>query len=134
MASQEGLLSLMRYYLWSNQMNVHLRQYTGKDNAAKSFVATDYVFLQLYMSLWCASLYVVIEGWGRLNLHDSAVDVLLASPNVALLKKFRNGVFHYQNAVFHEKLKALAERTDVSDWVVKLHEELGRCIPEFLQK
>jgi hypothetical protein len=48
------------------------------------------------MSYWYAALYVVIEGWRDLGLADATIDALLQSPNVDLLKRYRNGVFHFQ--------------------------------------
>lgn len=134
MATQHELISLLRYYLWSSQMLLHLRQYASRGELDKTFMSTDYVFLQLYMSLWCASLYVVIEGWKQLKLHDSVIDDLLTSPNLARLEQFRHGVFHYQRAVFHKKLKALSESTGIGEWIMKIHEELGRCIPAMLDE
>jgi hypothetical protein len=50
----------------------------------------------LYMSYWYGALYVVIEGWRELKLADTGIDNLLESPNVDLLRKYRNGVFHFQ--------------------------------------
>lgn len=50
----------------------------------------------LYMSYWYGGLYVVIEGWQRLKLSDDIIDNLLISSNVQLLKRYRNGVFHFQ--------------------------------------
>lgn len=57
----------------------------------------------LYMSLWYACLYVLIEGWLQLKLSDPEVDALLESPNVDLLERFRNGVFHYQRDYWDER-------------------------------
>jgi len=40
----------------------------------------------LYMSYWYGALYVVIEGWRELKLVDPAIDQLLQSSNVDLLR------------------------------------------------
>jgi hypothetical protein len=50
----------------------------------------------LKMCLWYGMLYVVVEGWREAKLSDSEVDRLLASQNTELLRKFRNGMFHFQ--------------------------------------
>ncbi len=48
------------------------------------------------MSLWYATVYVVIEGWRSANLTDAELDVLLADGHVDKLRRFRNQVFHFQ--------------------------------------
>ena len=47
----------------------------------------------MYLSYWYAGLFVVCEGWQELKLSDPEIDGLLASPNLELLKRFRNGVY-----------------------------------------
>jgi hypothetical protein len=51
----------------------------------------------LAMCLWYGTLFVVVEGWQEAKLSDPEIDRLLASPNVPLLKRFRNGMFHFQS-------------------------------------
>lgn len=58
----------------------------------------------MYLSYWYAGLYVVCEGWQDLKLSDPEIDPLLASPHLALLKRFRNGVYHFQPDYFDERL------------------------------
>ena len=53
-----------------------------------------------------ASLYLVIEGWQELGIQDSEADELLRSPHVDLLKRYRNGVFHYQRDMWDERFMA----------------------------
>jgi hypothetical protein len=54
----------------------------------------------LYLRLWCGCLCTVIEGWEELQLHndyiDSIVDELRSYGDWKDLKRFRNGIFHYQ--------------------------------------
>jgi hypothetical protein len=49
----------------------------------------------MYLCYWFASLYVVVEGWQKLGLHDPDVDKLLASPNVEFLREYRDGIFRF---------------------------------------
>ena len=72
---------------------------------------------EIFMSYWYGSLYVVIEGWHRLNLHDDKIDELLKSPNVALLKRYRNAAFHYQDEWLHSKLTDFCGSPDGVTWV-----------------
>ena len=81
----------------------------------------------LYMSYWYGGLYVVIEGWRRLKLSDQVIDTLLNSPNVDLLRRYRNGCFHFQEKYFDDRfLKFIDEGTDVVWWVRELNQQLGR--------
>lgn len=69
------------------------------------------------MSYWYGGLYVVIEGWKSLKLHDPKIDQLLKSPNVALLKQYRNGTFHFQKNWFDKKLTDFCGSKDAVPWV-----------------
>jgi hypothetical protein len=81
-----------------------------------------------YMSYWYAALYVVVEGWQKLGIHDSKIDELLSSPNVELLKRYRHGVFHFHEDYFNRHLTTpFVERGENPVvWVRELSNELGR--------
>jgi Resolvase, N terminal domain len=64
----------------------------------------------LYMSYWYGGLYVVIEGWQELSLSDAVIDATLQSPNVDLLRRYRNGVFHFQRDYNDERFLAFMQR------------------------
>lgn len=94
------VFSLHRYFIWADRMKVHF------DHVLKNTKGTNKSFgieTELYMSYWYAGLYVVIEGWRKLKLSDPAINDLLKSPNVDLLKKYRHYVFHYQRQYYDEK-------------------------------
>ncbi len=46
------------------------------------------------------------QGW-ELGLADKEVDALIASQNVELLRRYRNGVFHFQREYFDERFLEL---------------------------
>jgi hypothetical protein len=50
----------------------------------------------LKMCFWYGTLFVVVEGWKESRLSDPEVDRLLSSPKTELLRRFRNGMFHFQ--------------------------------------
>ena len=80
-----------------------------------------------YMSYWYGGLYVVIEGWTALKLHDPEIDQLLRSQNVRLLREYRNGVFHFQRRYFDQKfLRLITRGENVVDWVRSLNRTFGR--------
>ena len=80
-----------------------------------------------YKSYWYAGLFVVAEGWKSLKIQDVAVEALLASPNLKLLKRFRNAVFHYQENFLDERfIELIREGEKAEEWVEQLSEELRR--------
>jgi hypothetical protein len=84
----------------------------------------------LKMTLWYATLYVVIEGWKAAKLTDSEVDRLLASPNTKLLKRLRDGVFHVQqDGWLPTKISDFfAPRNNTVEWARALTAELSRFL------
>ena len=87
---------------------------------------------RLYMSYWYGGLYVVIEGWKQLKLVDVAVNQLLESPNVGLLKRYRHGVFHFQQNYNDKKfLDFIVEGENCVEWIRQLNQEFGRFFLEW---
>ncbi len=123
----EEIASLHRHFIWANRMRVHFDRMLGGPRRDEDEWLVE---ARLYMSYWYAGLYVVIEGWRELRLSDRAVDNLLASPNVALLGRFRNGVFHFQRKYNDARFTALlTEGEEVVEWVRTLNREFGRVPP-----
>ncbi|MXG92062.1 hypothetical protein [Nocardioides flavescens] len=87
------------------------------------------------MSLWYATVYVVMEGWREAKLSDPEVDELLADRHVERLRRFRNQVFHYQRAYDNPKLLEFLGADDAdahaaTDWIKRTHKALGRAIQQ----
>lgn len=128
--------SLHRYYIWQNQVRVHfhdeLREARERgEGLTHSSEAGITVFL--YMSYWYAGLYVVIEGWRELGLQDDEIGQLLDSPNVDLLRRYRNGVFHFQRTYYDERFIDLLRGADVVDWTRALNSAFGRALLERME-
>lgn len=91
------------------------------------------------MSLWYATMYVVIEGWREARLSDHDVDTLLAQEgHVEHLRVFRNQVFHYQKAYDNPKLLQFLGTSDddagaVTTWAKSMHRALGKAIEAAIQ-
>ena len=118
----ENLITLHRYYISANLMRTHFDETLARYNSHEGTKLDSL----LYMELWYASLYVVIEGWKILKFKDNKIDCLLSSSNVSLLKNYRNCVFHFQRAYHDERvLKFIAEK-DIVEWVRSLNQEFGR--------
>jgi len=89
----------------------------------------------IYMSYWYGGLYVVIEGWLNLKLSDPVIDSLLNSDNVGLLKRYRNGVFHFQKKYYDNRfLDFITEGENTVEWVRNLNREFGRWFLEWFDK
>lgn len=84
------------------------------------------------MSHWYASLYVVVEGYQELNLHDAKIDALLTSPHVHLLRRYRNGVDHFQKTYFDARFVDFMGPPDTPQWARNLNREFGRFFLEIL--
>ena len=127
------LLTLHRYYIWANRMRIlfgHAQdefvrregRITTQEKWTKYFAGDSGTF----MSYWYGGLFVIIEGWIELALHDPDIDRLLDSPNVELLKRYRNGVFHFQRDYLDERFFRFFEASDTATWVHELNNNLGR--------
>ncbi len=120
--ASEGLVSLHRYYIWANRMRTHFDEIISN-----GFNASDVIEANIYMSYWYGGLYVVIEGWKELKLADDAIDQLLVSSNVGLLKRYRNGIFHFQEKYSDERfMEFIRDGINAVQWVRVLNLEFGR--------
>jgi hypothetical protein len=131
--SREEVFSLHRYFLQANQMRTYYDARLVCEGAA---TVDDDKWTQQWidLSLWYACLYVVMEGWRELGLSDSELDDLLASPHVELLRRFRNGVAHYQARYWDDRFKAfLMEGADSADWARSVNSAFGRVFLEWFQ-
>ena len=95
-ASLDRLFAWARYLYWCDLHRQRLDAYddsteTGTPGRAR------WLFIAL-LAQWYASLWVVIEGWLETKLSDPIIDDLISScPRFCdLLRRFRNGVYHYQ--------------------------------------
>jgi hypothetical protein len=69
----------------------------------------------------------VIEGWKELGLKDDKIDRLLESDYVKLLRRFRNGVFHFQREYFDGRFYDFIHAGDpAAKWAGDLHDEFSR--------
>src|SRR5437867_5527332 len=133
--SQEPkLLALHRYYIWALAMRERFLERVPEvkqpEDIPQAFLAT---VIGTYMCYWYATLYVVVEGWRDLRLEDEVLHQLVSSPNVDLLRRFRNGVFHFQREYHDEHFfDLLRSGASVVNWVHDLNREFGRYFLERL--
>jgi hypothetical protein len=127
------VVTLHRYFIWANRMRTHFDEILAREQF--TFEGAGEIESFLYMSYWYGGLYVVIEGWKSLKLSDARIDELLNSPNVELLRRYRNGVFHFQSN-YHDKRfhEFMSQGTDEVVWVRSLNEQFGRYFLENLKR
>jgi hypothetical protein len=121
-ATPAEIMALHRYFIWQDEMRKHffkrLHELAGRRINEAGHPDIE---LFMYMSYWYAGLYVVVEGWRELGLQDEEIDALLDSPNVELLKRYRNGVFHFQRSYYDVRFfELLSDGEDVVEWVNEL--------------
>lgn len=86
---------------------------------------------------WYASLWVLIEGWLETKLSDPVIDDLVSScPRFCdLLRRFRNGVYHYQPSLIDSRLLDLLRESDATYfWAYLLHGELLRYLWNWIHR
>lgn len=134
------VVALHRYFIWANKMRTDFDSLLGR-NAAKRLTTSHRWGMReieenLYMSYWYAGLYVVIEGWQALKLRNATINRLLQQQAfVALLKRYRNGVFHFQKTYFDKRfVDVWKQDKSFVGWVRKLNGEFGRFFLEWHAK
>ena len=122
---KQKLFSLHRYYLWANRMRTHFDEILAKSKTDKE-VDPEGIERFMYVSFWYGELYAVVEGWKELKLTDKTVDALLAkSDMVELLRRYRNGSFHYQSTYLDDRFIDFMKADDSAKWIRKLNRALG---------
>jgi hypothetical protein len=131
MKANHGAWALHRYWLWANQFRESLLESLAQDPPADAGQGREMMgWIRVPFqsaSYWLATLHVVVEGWQELNLHDPRVDDLLrTNDRVSALRRYRNGVFHFQPTYFDTRVTDFAASGDaVVDWAHELHEAFG---------
>jgi hypothetical protein len=122
-----AIFALHRYFIWSEQMREHYFAVVTRTGRIPEVRSPDGIRAFLYMSYWYGGLYVVVEGWRELSLSDDAIDTLLQSSNVDLLRRYRHGAFHYQCQYFDARFTDFWQpEAGTVTWVQKLRSELSR--------
>lgn len=133
MAKDAEIITLHRYFIWANKMRTDFDDILKrKDSIPKKQYEIESF---LYMSYWYGGLYVVIEGWKELGLADKKIDPMLEFPNVELLRRYRNGVFHFQKEYNDERFMGfIRDGQDCVWWIRILNREFGRYFLEWYER
>ena len=125
---------LHRYFLMANQMRTAYYDAIATDGA-KSPADAEGTQQFVYMAAWYSLLQVVVEGWQELQLHHEAVDRLLADESLPdLLRRFRNGMFHFQKDYWSPKVvDFIAEGAASARWARDLNSAFGQFFLEWFE-
>jgi hypothetical protein len=123
----KSVFALHRYFTWCDQMKSHFEEIALAKGKISDLFSPEGARLFMYMSYWYAGLYVVAEAWKHLKLSDPGVDLLLRErKHVELLRKYRNGVFHFQQEYLDDRFTNLMKEGMASvKWIGDLHSALS---------
>lgn len=129
-SAHDRMLSLHRYFLAASTMKAAYERRAAEYGIALNPDHFDWNQQWVYLSLWYATLFVVAEEWvSDQTLRDDEVDALLKTENLDLLRRFRNGVFHFQSRYYDPRLTDfVAAGAGSAAWIRQLHSSLGRSI------
>jgi hypothetical protein len=118
--------TLHRYYLWANRMFGHVMSLPDMPKDAGIEKRLWFQASFAYMAMWLSLLYVVVEGWEELKLQDDKVSELLTSPNRDVLRRLRNGAFHFQPDYFDKRFTDFLDlKGETAQWARALHGAIG---------
>lgn len=124
-----AIVAFERYFSWADTMRTHLEEQTP------NYQDEPRAHWQPYMAYWYGGLYAVTEGWTDLGFRDNAIDSLITNDDMmALLRRYRNGAFHFQRDYFDRRFVDVWERDDVVEWARHLHHRFKKWILEELPK
>jgi len=138
MATDSEIHTLHRYFVWANRLrDDYLSQIEAQRPPPSDKVETRHWLVRpfAYFSMWMALLYVVCEGWAQLGLCDSSVQSLLQEDRLRLLRRYRNGVAHFQKTYFDRRFTEFVDQGDaILDWAHALHSALGEHFLTWYEK
>lgn len=126
-----NLAVLYKHWITADSINHHLRRSIeigagNKDGLSREFAALAHqhsVFLAI--SVWYSLLWVVVEGYQELELADERIDELLNDESMkAMLRRFRNAVFHVQRDPMSPKIMDFLTASKSEKWIAELNAAL----------
>jgi hypothetical protein len=135
----QGILAFARYLSWADLLaRLYEDELTGETDTEDAADIRQQEWRRFgLVCYWYGSLHVVVEAWDQLGFSDPVIDKLLAHPKDfrALLRRYRNGVFHFQRSLLDRKVLDLLEQGAPHVWWVRaLHAELVRFLADHLDR
>lgn len=126
------VFALHRYFLWADQMREHYYASLRARDRLDPESVVDVSFTAPYMSYWYGGLYVVVEGWQELGLVDREIDELLQASYLDLLRRYRNGSFHFQRLYIDQRFVGFVADQGSAEWISRLREAFSRWFLDYL--
>ena len=131
----EETMSFARYLSWADlQSRLYDAEMSRKLDGADERERRDHEWRSFgIMCHLYSSLHVVVEAWDALGLSDAVIDRLLDDPKQfgALLRRFRNAVFHYQKSLLDPRfIELLALGAVHVYWIHALQGEFLRFLSD----
>ena len=134
-ATDEEIHTLFRYFRCATQLKGDFHKAVEAYGRPSTDDKQTEVWLSgpfAYVSYYFSGLHVVLEGWMRLGLSDPQIDKLRLSPHVDLIRRYRNGAFHFQRDYFDARFRDfVANYTALSKWADSLYEAFGDFFTEW---
>jgi hypothetical protein len=120
---------LHRYFIAANRLRTYFKDRLAQNPPPASpeeerlrwWLRANIDDVGIFMAHWYGSLYVVIEGWKELGLSDPKIDLMLTSPHVEELRRYRNGTYHFQKDYFDSRFtEIMADSSSSVAWVHQL--------------
>ncbi|MCC6311621.1 MAG: hypothetical protein IT345_12015 [Trueperaceae bacterium] len=128
----EELVAFSRYLSWADLVRC---AYAAECHKSGDGVAAEPVWGPSFawLAYWYSSLFVVSEAYEKLGWRDRILDGLLAHPGgyKDLLRRFRNGVYHFQPDLTDSRLLDLLNSGEEHVfWIHALHTEFRRILQD----
>lgn len=135
------LFALHGHWMTADAVRHHLRRSNrrwfarGEGLKPRFLSKTAFDFSTFHViRVWYALLYVVIEGYGKLEATDAKIDELLAEEQmVDSLRRFRNATFHYQKDPIPPKLLEFLTAKDSEIWIRDLNKAFDKWLTKELR-
>ena len=126
--SKEKLTALYGHWIIAENITFHLRCSLLSSPAF-------HLSIQHARRVWHSLIYVVVEGYLALSMHDAAVDSLLANDKlVSGLRRFRNATFHYQEDPLSPRLLDFLGSLESEGWLIELNSAFHAFLSESYPK
>jgi hypothetical protein len=126
----QTLFSWGRYLYWADLMQRDWDKFMTERGDEAMDAIPEWLCVSCY---WGASLYVVIEGWEAANFTDPIIDALLGlSDYKDVLRRLRNGTFHFQPELISPKVTAFFKSPNTTLWLFFLHDEFCRWLRDWV--
>ena len=129
------LVALHKHWITADSVNYSMRARGAPPSEIKGVKDLGELHSRsLALFVWYGLLFVVIEGYQELKLKDNAIDELLKRTElVDLLRRLRNGTFHYQKNPLNPRITNFLLHDDTAKWLNQVNRAFNKFFVEKLR-